>query len=102
MATNEATSNVKRIQVRRFKPEEYPEKHYLNEEKGIWTWMTTVDHKKIGLMYLASITFFFFIAGVLASLLFWLLLPVRSLLHPKKKTTRVRRMMIKRFLYCIG
>lgn len=79
MATNEATSNVKRIQVRRFKPEEYPEKHYLNEEKGIWTWMTTVDHKKIGLMYLASITFFFFIAGVLAILLRTeLLTPARS------------------------
>ncbi len=79
MATNEATSNVKRIQVRRFKPEEYPEQHYLNEEKGIWTWMTTVDHKKIGLMYLASITFFFFIAGVLAILLRTeLLTPARS------------------------
>jgi cytochrome c oxidase subunit I len=69
MATNEETSNTKKLQVRRFKPEEHPEKHYLNEEKGIWAWMTTVDHKKIGLMYLASITFFFFVAGVLALLL---------------------------------
>ncbi|MEX0994196.1 MAG: cbb3-type cytochrome c oxidase subunit I, partial [Balneolaceae bacterium] len=31
--------------------------------------MTTVDHKKIGLLYLGSITVFFFIAGVLALLL---------------------------------
>jgi len=68
MATTEA-SNLKKLQVRRFKPEENPEKHYLNQETGIWAWMTTVDHKKIGLMYLASIAFFFFIGGVLALLL---------------------------------
>ncbi|MCC5906147.1 MAG: cytochrome c oxidase subunit I [Balneolaceae bacterium] len=69
MATNEENSNTKKLQVRRFKPEENPEKHYLNEEKGIWAWMTTVDHKKIGLLYLGSITFFFFVGGVLALLL---------------------------------
>jgi cytochrome c oxidase subunit I len=68
MATTEA-SNLKKLQVRRFKPEENPEKHYLNQETGLWAWMTTVDHKKIGLMYLASIAFFFFIGGVLALLL---------------------------------
>lgn len=69
MATNEATTSIKKLQVKRFKPDENPEKHYLNEETGIWAWMTTVDHKKIGLMYLASITFFFFIGGMLALLL---------------------------------
>lgn len=68
MATTEAPS-VKKLQVRRYKPEENPASHYLNSEKGIWAWMTTVDHKKIGLMYLASITFFFFIGGTLALLL---------------------------------
>lgn len=65
MATEEA-SNVKKLQVRRFKPEENPEKHYLNQETGLWAWLTTVDHKKIGLMYLASIAFFFLIGGILA------------------------------------
>lgn len=68
MATNEATP-TRKIQVKRFKPEEYPEKHYLNQETGLWAWLTTVDHKKIGLMYLASIAFFFFIGGMLAILL---------------------------------
>jgi len=42
------------------------EKNYLNHEKGLWSWMTTVDHKRIGLMYLFTITFFFFIAGMAA------------------------------------
>ncbi len=79
MATNDSTTNAKRIQVRRYKPEEHPEKHYLNEEKGLWAWLTTVDHKKIGLMYLGSIAFFFFIGGVLALLLRTeLLTPARS------------------------
>jgi cytochrome c oxidase subunit I len=68
MATSEASS-LKKIQVRRYKPEENPEKHYLNEETGIWAWLTTIDHKKIGLMYLASIAFFFFVGGMLALLL---------------------------------
>jgi cytochrome c oxidase subunit I len=78
MATSEAPS-LKKLQVRRYKPEENPEKHYLNEETGIWAWMTTVDHKKIGLMYLASVAFFFFVGGVLALLLRTeLLTPARS------------------------
>ncbi|TVR29665.1 MAG: cytochrome c oxidase subunit I [Balneolaceae bacterium] len=78
MATSEAKPTNK-IQVRRYKPEEYPEKHYLNEETGIWAWMTTVDHKKIGLMYLASLAFFFFVGGMLALVLRTeLLTPARS------------------------
>jgi cytochrome c oxidase subunit 1 len=68
MSTTEA-SNIKRLQVRRFKPEEYPERNFFTDERGLWAWMTTVDHKKIGLMYLASIAFFFFIGGMLALVL---------------------------------
>jgi cytochrome c oxidase subunit I len=32
----------------------------------IWDWATTVDHKKIGIMYLFAVLFLFFVAGVLA------------------------------------
>ncbi len=32
----------------------------------IWNWATTVDHKKIGVMYLVAVLIFFFIGGVLA------------------------------------
>ena len=31
-----------------------------------WEWMTTVDHKRIGLMYLVSVSFFFALGGILA------------------------------------
>ncbi|MFK7930089.1 MAG: cbb3-type cytochrome c oxidase subunit I [Myxococcota bacterium] len=38
------------------------------EETGIWSWITTVDHKRIGKMYLAS-AFLFFLFGGLEALL---------------------------------
>ncbi|SMO55879.1 cytochrome c oxidase subunit I [Fodinibius sediminis] len=66
MAT--AETNLKKIQVQRYEPESDPDQHYLNEETGLWAWLTTVDHKKIGLMYLASVTFFFFVGGIMALL----------------------------------
>jgi len=69
MDTAEASSNLKKIQVQRYKPESDPKENYLTEETGIWSWLTTVDHKKIGLMYLASITFFFFVGGLMALLI---------------------------------
>ena len=29
------------------------------EQTGIWSWITTVDHKRIGTMYLFTALFFF-------------------------------------------
>ena len=43
--------------------------NYINCEKGIWSWMTTIDHKRIALMYLFSITIFFFMGGIAALLM---------------------------------
>ncbi len=42
---------------------------YLNKEYGIRSWLLTTDHKRIALLYLASITFFFFIGGFFALLI---------------------------------
>ncbi|MBD3402813.1 cytochrome c oxidase subunit I [candidate division GN15 bacterium] len=42
---------------------------YLQEPKGIKSWLLTVDHKRIGIMYLAAIMFFFFVGGALAVIL---------------------------------
>lgn len=44
-------------------------KNYLNHEKSIWSWLTTLDHKRIGLMYLFTITLFFIVGGVAALLM---------------------------------
>ena len=43
--------------------------NYLNQEYGIKSWLLTTDHKRIALLYLLSITFFFFIGGFLALLI---------------------------------
>ncbi len=42
------------------------ETNYLNCERGIWSWLTTVDHKRIALMYLYTLTLFFFVGGIAA------------------------------------
>jgi cytochrome c oxidase subunit 1 len=43
--------------------------NYLNQEYGIRSWLLTTDHKRIALLYLVSITFFFFIGGFFALLI---------------------------------
>lgn len=40
--------------------------NYLNHERGLWSWLSTVDHKRIALMYLFTITIFFFVGGIAA------------------------------------
>ena len=50
-------------------PEPAPaEPNYLNTNYGIWSWLTTVDHKRIGILYLISISVFFVAGGVAAGL----------------------------------
>ena len=41
---------------------------YLADGLTLRSWLLTTDHKRIGLLYLASITFFFFIGGAAAAL----------------------------------
>ena len=43
--------------------------HYLNVHYGIRSWLLTLDHKRIALLYLASITLFFFLGGFFAVLI---------------------------------
>src|SRR5581483_12237797 len=45
-----------------------PKKNYLNETKGFWSWATTVDHKRIGIMYLVGTLLAFFLGGMFALL----------------------------------
>jgi cytochrome c oxidase subunit 1 len=42
--------------------------NYLKVRQGLMSWLVTVDHKRIGLMYLASILVFFITGGVYALL----------------------------------
>jgi cytochrome c oxidase subunit 1 len=38
------------------------EPSYLGAERGLWSWLTTTDHKRIGILYLVLVAFFFLFA----------------------------------------
>jgi len=44
-------------------------KNYLNAGFSAKSWLLTIDHKRIAILYLLSITFFFFIGGIFAVLI---------------------------------
>ncbi len=77
-----STTTEKMLTVRHFPVDENPTVNYLNATKGIKSWLTTVDHKRIGLMYLFSVIFFFFIGGMLAiTLRLELLTPAKTFIE---------------------
>ena len=43
--------------------------NYINAEKGLWSWLTTIDHKRIALMYFVALISFFLIGGLFGILL---------------------------------
>ncbi len=45
------------------------EPSYLVAKRGLASWLVTVDHKRLGIMYGVAVMFFFMIAGLLAILL---------------------------------
>ena len=42
--------------------------NYLNHDKGIKSWLFTLDHKRIGIMYLVAVSLAFLAGGILALL----------------------------------
>ena len=46
-----------------------PEHHYLNAGYSVASWLLTTDHKRIGILYLISITMFFVVGGLAAVML---------------------------------
>src|SRR6056297_1150148 len=40
--------------------------NYLNHETGLWSWLATKDHKRIGILYCISLAAVFLVAGILA------------------------------------
>ncbi len=41
---------------------------YLNQRRGLWSWLFTLDHKRIGVMYLIAISASFLLGGIFALL----------------------------------
>ena len=46
-----------------------PKTNFWSKENGILSWLLTGDHKRIAMLYLISITVFFFIGGAMAGLI---------------------------------
>ncbi len=58
-----------------------PETNYLNVKHTIASWLLTVDHKRIAILYLVSISIMFALGGTFAALIrFELLTPTASLM----------------------
>ncbi|MGL4420407.1 MAG: cytochrome c oxidase subunit I, partial [Gemmataceae bacterium] len=45
-----------------------PAEHYLNHDYGWLSWLLTVDHKRIGILYLVTVSIFFLFGGLAAGL----------------------------------
>ena len=59
-----------------------PEPSYLTAEHTVGSWLLTRDHKRIALLFFASITFFFFVGGIDATLMRLNLATPQGLLQP--------------------
>ncbi|MEZ4870760.1 MAG: cbb3-type cytochrome c oxidase subunit I [Bdellovibrionales bacterium] len=46
-----------------------PGENYLNHEKGLKSWLTTLDHKRIGVLYMITVLIFFAMGGFFALML---------------------------------
>ncbi|QDG50443.1 cytochrome c oxidase subunit I [Persicimonas caeni] len=44
-------------------------KNYLTHQTSIWSWLTTTDHKRIAILYLVTLLFFFLVGGAAATLI---------------------------------
>ena len=54
---------------------------YITHEKGLWSWLSSVDHKRIGIMYGITLAVVFLLGGVFALLVrFELLLPGETIM----------------------
>jgi cytochrome c oxidase subunit 1 len=50
-------------------PPGYARRNYLNQTYGLKSWLLTLDHKRIGILYLISVTVFFALGGLFAVLI---------------------------------
>jgi hypothetical protein len=68
-----------------------PKKNYLNADHTIKSWLLTGDHKRIAVLYLISVTFFFFLGGLAAAFIrAELTSPMGTLLNSEQDVQRPR------------
>jgi cytochrome c oxidase subunit I len=52
-----------------FRADVDPKRNYLNDEYGALSWLLTRDHKRIGILYMVSVTLLFLIGGFFAMMM---------------------------------
>src|SRR3954447_21252943 len=58
--------------------------NYLTASYGVKSWLLTVDHKRIAILYVISITLFFFVGGAAATLMrLELMTPAGDVVQPE-------------------
>lgn len=62
---------------------------YLTDGYGLRSWLLTTDHKRIAILYLASITAFFFIGGAAAALVRYNLIVPEGMIHSAETYNRL-------------
>ncbi|MEX0938559.1 MAG: cytochrome c oxidase subunit I [Pirellulales bacterium] len=45
-----------------------PTRNYLNANYSVWSWLASTDHKRVAILYMISLTLFFFVGGAAAVL----------------------------------
>ena len=68
--------------------------NYLNETSGLWSWLTTVDHKRIGVMYIYTIIAFFIVGGLFALALRLELMTAEKLFMTADVYNQVMRLLL--------
>jgi cytochrome c oxidase subunit I len=77
--SNEPTTKAARAEGFRNR---FPTTNYLNADYGVMSWLLTKDHKRIAILYLISVTFFFALGGAYAvAIRLELLTPVGDLVR---------------------
>jgi len=61
--------------------------NYLNAAHTVKSWLLTTDHKRIALLYLITITVFFFIGGLFAAVIRLELLTPKGIWSRRRLTT---------------
>src|SRR3974390_1959218 len=61
-----------------------PTTNYLTAGYGVKSWLLTTDHKRIGILYMISITLFFFVGGAAATMVrLELMTPAGDVVQPE-------------------
>ena len=80
----EAKGRGEAMSTATLEPRVHAQRNYLNADYGWKSWLFTLDHKRIALLYMVSVTFFFIIGGSFAVLMrIHLVEPQGALVQPE-------------------